>query len=72
MFARKSIIADLAQNAAFARGRYLPAAAKSVCINALIASMLFGSRPKSRFIMIDPKVVELQIYLLCRIWPSRW
>src|SRR5213076_2547621 len=36
---------------------------KSVCINALIASILFRFTPKElRFIMIDPKVVEMQIY----------
>jgi S-DNA-T family DNA segregation ATPase FtsK/SpoIIIE len=38
-------------------------AGKSVCINALIASMLFRFTPEElRFIMIDPKVVELQHY----------
>ncbi len=36
---------------------------KSVCINALIASLLFRHSPQDlRFIMIDPKVVEMQIY----------
>jgi DNA segregation ATPase FtsK/SpoIIIE, S-DNA-T family len=36
---------------------------KSVCINALIASMLFRFSPEElRFIMIDPKVVEMQHY----------
>jgi S-DNA-T family DNA segregation ATPase FtsK/SpoIIIE len=36
---------------------------KSVCINALIASILFRFTPgELRFIMIDPKVVEMQIY----------
>src|SRR5438874_1121450 len=36
---------------------------KSVCINALIASILFRFTPEElRFIMIDPKVVEMQIY----------
>jgi S-DNA-T family DNA segregation ATPase FtsK/SpoIIIE len=36
---------------------------KSVCINALVASMLFRFTPEElRFIMIDPKVVEMQIY----------
>jgi S-DNA-T family DNA segregation ATPase FtsK/SpoIIIE len=36
---------------------------KSVCINALIASILFRFNPDElRFIMIDPKVVEMQIY----------
>ncbi len=36
---------------------------KSVCINSLIASMLFRFTPDElRFIMIDPKVVEMQHY----------
>ena len=36
---------------------------KSVCINTIIASILFKSSPEDvRFIMIDPKVVELGIY----------
>ncbi len=36
---------------------------KSVCINAMIASLLFRYTPEElRFIMIDPKVVEMQIY----------
>jgi S-DNA-T family DNA segregation ATPase FtsK/SpoIIIE len=36
---------------------------KSVCINALIASMLFRFTPEElRFIIIDPKVVEMQFY----------
>ncbi|MBV8143343.1 MAG: DNA translocase FtsK [Verrucomicrobia bacterium] len=36
---------------------------KSVCINAIIASMLFRFSPDDlRFVMIDPKVVEMQIY----------
>ena len=36
---------------------------KSVCINAVIASLLFRFPPDQlRFVMIDPKVVELQIY----------
>src|SRR5260370_19218201 len=36
---------------------------KSVCINALVASMLFRFTPEElRFIMIDPKVVEMQHY----------
>ena len=38
---------------------------KSVCINALIASMLYRFTPEElRFIMIDPKVVEMQVYNL--------
>jgi S-DNA-T family DNA segregation ATPase FtsK/SpoIIIE len=36
---------------------------KSVCINSIIASLLFRYTPDElRFIMIDPKVVEMQIY----------
>jgi S-DNA-T family DNA segregation ATPase FtsK/SpoIIIE len=36
---------------------------KSVCINSIIASLLFRFSPEElRFVMIDPKVVELQIY----------
>ena len=36
---------------------------KSVCINAFIASLLYRHRPADlRFIMVDPKVVELQVY----------
>ncbi|MDQ2867156.1 MAG: DNA translocase FtsK [Verrucomicrobiota bacterium] len=36
---------------------------KSVCINALVASMLFRFTPEElRFVMIDPKVVEMQVY----------
>jgi S-DNA-T family DNA segregation ATPase FtsK/SpoIIIE len=36
---------------------------KSVCINSIIASMLYRFTPEDiRFIMIDPKVVEMQIY----------
>ncbi len=36
---------------------------KSVCINSMIISMIYKSSPKDvRFIMIDPKVVELGIY----------
>jgi DNA segregation ATPase FtsK/SpoIIIE, S-DNA-T family len=36
---------------------------KSVCINALIASMLFRFSPEElRFVIIDPKMVELQAY----------
>lgn len=36
---------------------------KSVCINSIIASILFRFTPEElRFIMIDPKVVEMQIY----------
>ncbi|MBT5706630.1 MAG: DNA translocase FtsK, partial [Verrucomicrobia bacterium] len=36
---------------------------KSVCINAIIASLLYRYSPEElRFVMIDPKVVELQQY----------
>ena len=36
---------------------------KSVCLNALIVSILFKARPEQvRFLMIDPKVVELSVY----------
>ncbi len=38
-------------------------AGKSVCINGIIASMLYRFTPDElRFIMIDPKVVEMQVY----------
>jgi len=36
---------------------------KSVCLNSLIASILFKARPDEvRFLLIDPKVVELQVF----------
>ncbi|HEY5813982.1 MAG TPA: DNA translocase FtsK, partial [Terrimicrobiaceae bacterium] len=36
---------------------------KSVCVNSMIASLLFRYTPEElRFIMIDPKVVEMQVY----------
>lgn len=36
---------------------------KSVCINSIVASLLYRFRPDElRFVMIDPKVVELQQY----------
>jgi len=36
---------------------------KSVCINGIIASILFHARPDQvKFIMIDPKMVELGVY----------
>jgi len=36
---------------------------KTVCINAVIASLLYHSGPEDlRFIMVDPKVVEMQVY----------
>jgi len=38
-------------------------AGKSVCINTIIASILYKFKPdEMRFIMIDPKVVEMQMY----------
>ncbi len=38
-------------------------AGKSVCINCLICSILFKATPEQvRFLMVDPKVVELTIY----------
>ncbi len=36
---------------------------KTVCINAIIASLLYHSSPKDlRFIMVDPKIVEMKLY----------
>ncbi len=36
---------------------------KSVCINGLIASLLYTKSPKEvRLLMVDPKIVELQVY----------
>ncbi len=36
---------------------------KSVCINAIVASILYSKSPKDvRLIMVDPKVVELKIF----------
>lgn len=36
---------------------------KSVCINGLIASIIYTKSPKEvRLLMIDPKIVELQVY----------
>jgi DNA segregation ATPase FtsK/SpoIIIE, S-DNA-T family len=58
----KTIIADLAQMPHLLVAG-TTGSGKSVCINALIASMLFRFTPEElRFIMIDPKVVEMQMY----------
>src|SRR5437764_7592203 len=58
----KTIIADLAQMPHLLVAG-TTGSGKSVCINALIASILFRFTPEElRFIMIDPKVVEMQIY----------
>ena len=58
----KTIIADLAQMPHLLVAG-TTGSGKSVCINALIASMLYRFTPEElRFIMIDPKVVEMQIY----------
>lgn len=36
---------------------------KTVCINAVIASLLYHAAPEDlRFLMVDPKVVEMQVY----------
>jgi len=38
-------------------------AVKTVCINAVVASLLYHSSPEDlRFIMVDPKIVEMQLY----------
>jgi S-DNA-T family DNA segregation ATPase FtsK/SpoIIIE len=58
----KTIIADLAQMPHLLVAG-TTGAGKSVCINAMIASMLFRFTPEElKLIMIDPKVVELQMY----------
>ena len=57
----KTIIADLAQMPHLLVAG-TTGSGKSVCINALVASMLFRFTPEElRFIMIDPKVVEMQM-----------
>lgn len=36
---------------------------KTVCINTIIASLVYHSSPEDvRFIMVDPKIVEMQVY----------
>jgi S-DNA-T family DNA segregation ATPase FtsK/SpoIIIE len=58
----KTVIADLA---AMPHGLVAgtTGSGKSVCINSIIASILFRFTPEDlRLIMIDPKVVEMQMY----------
>ena len=44
---------------------------KSVCVNAMINSILFRSSPEQvRMILVDPKVVELQCYNGCLLYTS--
>jgi S-DNA-T family DNA segregation ATPase FtsK/SpoIIIE len=58
----KTIIADLAQMPHLLVAG-TTGSGKSVCINALVASMIFRFTPEElRFIMIDPKVVEMQMF----------
>jgi len=36
---------------------------KTVCINSIITSLLYHSSPENiRFVMVDPKIVEMQVY----------
>jgi len=58
----KAIITDLAQMPHLLVAG-TTGSGKSVCINALIASMLFRFTPEElQFVIIDPKMVEMQAY----------